>query len=82
MGRLILASSEPNDILTLLPLPAKVGIAAFVVLLVAFIVGVCVMYKRKSKEKDRVYRDMQNKMDLLEAKVAKECKEGVNTLNI
>ena len=35
-----------------------------------------ILYRRQAREKDRVQKDMQNKMDMLEAKVAKECKEG------
>lgn len=50
------------------------GLALLVVLL--FIIA----YRRKSQESDRVLKRMQNQMDVLESKVAKECKEGLYSL--
>lgn len=44
--------------------------------LLTVICVVCVAYHRKSKESTRVLRRMQSQMDILEARVAKECKEG------
>lgn len=46
------------------------GIAIFVLIIVVFI---CLMYRYKSRQKDRRLRHM---MDVMEARVAKECKEG------
>ena len=45
-------------------------------LLIIIILIVYIKYRQKSRENDRVMKDMQNQMDTLEAKVAKECKEG------
>ena len=40
------------------------------------IIIIFIAYRLKSRESDRVMKRMQNQMDTLEAKVAKECKEG------
>ena len=44
--------------------------------LVVVIIVIFIAYRLKSRESDRVMKRMQNQMDTLEAKVAKECKEG------
>ena len=41
------------------------------------VVIIFIAYRKKSQENDRVMKHMQNQMDILEAKVAKECKEGM-----
>lgn len=60
----------------LLTLPFLIGIAGGAAVLVTIIVIICVAYRRKSRESDRVMKRMKNSMDVLEARVAKECKEG------
>ena len=60
----------------ILTLPFVVGVAAGAGFLLTVIVIICVAYHRKSRESDRVMKRMQNQMDVLEARVAKECKEG------
>jgi len=52
---------------------ALCGIGLFVLLV---IVCVLVAYKRKSRESNQVMKRMQSQMDVLEIRVAKECKEG------
>jgi len=52
---------------------ALVGISVFVI---SVIVCVLVAYKRKSRESSQVMKRMQSQMDVLEIRVAKECKEG------
>ena len=42
----------------------------------SIIIIIFIAYRLKSRESDRVMKRMQNQMDTLEAKVAKECKEG------
>jgi len=49
------------------------GISIFVILV---IICVLVAYKRKSRESSQVMKRMQSQMDVLEIRVAKECKEG------
>lgn len=59
---------------------AIIGIAvAGGILFIIMIVGVlcfCIVYTRKSKANDRALKKMQTQMDVLEIRVAKECKEG------
>ena len=43
-------------------------------LLVVFII--LILYRRKSSESSRVLKNMQDQMDVLELRVAAECKEG------
>ena len=61
----------------ILPFPAIIAIGAGGGILVMIIVIVCIAYRQKSRESDRVMKRMQNQMDILEARVAKECKEGM-----
>ena len=56
---------------------ALCGISLFVVLV---IVCILVAYKRKSHESSQVMKRMQSQMDVLEIRVAKECKEGTMML--
>ena len=60
----------------LLPLPAIIGITAGGGVLLLGIIVIFIAYRRKSQESDRVMKRMQTQMDVLEARVAKECKEG------
>ena len=54
-----------------------IGVAAFVIVLIVIIsVVICVAYRRKLAESHKARKRMQNQMDMLEAKVAKECREG------
>lgn len=50
-------------------------IAVSIVVLIVFI-GVVIAYRRKSTESNRVLKNMQEQMDVLELRVAAECKEG------
>ena len=72
IGKLVFEDSGP----LLLPLPIIIVIAACGLVLIAIIIGVFIAYYHKSQESSRVMRRMQNQMDILEARVAKECKEG------
>ena len=64
-----------------LPLPVLVAaIAAGGGILIIIIVIVCIAYRQKSRENERVMKRMQNQMDVLEARVAKECKEGKSSV--
>ena len=65
---------ETHD--TILTFPIIIGIAAGAGLLILVIVIIVTMYMRKSQESDRAVKRMQNQMDVLEIRVAKECKEG------
>lgn len=67
--------------LSALSFPAIIGIAAGGGVLIVLIVIIFIAYRQKSQESDRVMKHMQNQMDILEAKVAKECKEGLYSVN-
>ena len=59
-----------------LPMMYIILIAAGGGFLVLLIIVIIIMYRRKSKKNDSMMKKMQNQMDNLELKVAKECKEG------
>ena len=50
--------------------------AAAACLLVLAVIAILIAYKRKSSESSRVLKNMQEQMDVLELRVAAECKEG------
>lgn len=51
-----------------------IGIA--IVIVVIFIIGLLIAYKKKTSESNRVLKNMQEQMDILELRVAAECKEA------
>ena len=59
-----------------LPMMYIILIAAGGGFLVLLIIVIIIMYRRKSKKNDSMMKKMQNQMDNLELKVAKECKEA------
>lgn len=64
-----------------LPIPLKfiILIAVGGGILIISIVIIIIMYYFKSKKNDSLMKNLQIQMDNLEAKVAKECKEGRST---
>lgn len=60
-----------------LPVVIAFAVAGGICLLVILII--CLAYRSKSKESERVVRQMRTQMDTLEARVANECKEGIHT---
>lgn len=50
-------------------------VAGACVLIIVFII-ILILYRRKSTESNRVLKNMQEQMDVLELRVAAECKEG------
>lgn len=56
--------------------PALIGVIAGIVLLVLIFVAFLIAYRRKSTESNRVLKNMQEQMDILELRVAAECKEA------
>ena len=60
-----------------LGLPTIIAIVAAIAgFLLTIVVLVCVAYTVKSRKSARAMRRMRNQMDVLESRVAKECKEG------
>lgn len=47
-----------------------------IVIVVIFIIGLLIAYKKKTSESNRVLKNMQEQMDILELRVAAECKEA------
>lgn len=62
------------------PLTKPTVIAIVVVIVVIFMIFLCflIAYRRKSTESSRVLKNMQEQMDILELRVAAECKEGIH----
>lgn len=73
IGKLMYTSSSAPFKFSFTVIAALCGISVFVLLV---IVCVFVAYKRKSHESNQVMKRMQSQMDVLEIRVAKECKEG------
>jgi len=74
IGQLELAQST-DKLLTSLPFIVSVAAASGVLLTVILII--CVAYRHKTRQSQRIVRRMQTQMDGLEARVANECKEGL-----
>ncbi|KAF7989684.1 hypothetical protein HCN44_008358 [Aphidius gifuensis] len=56
--------------------PALVGVILAIVALVIIFIVFLIAYRRKSTESNRVLKNMQEQMDILELRVAAECKEA------
>ena len=56
--------------------PALIGVIAAIVILVVVFIAFLIAYRRKSTESNRVLKNMQEQMDILELRVAAECKEA------
>ncbi|XP_012277326.1 plexin-A4 [Orussus abietinus] len=56
--------------------PVLIGVIAAIVVLVLVFIAFLIAYKRKSTENNRVLKNMQEQMDILELRVAAECKEA------
>uniref|UniRef100_A0A1B6CQ54 Sema domain-containing protein n=1 Tax=Clastoptera arizonana TaxID=38151 RepID=A0A1B6CQ54_9HEMI len=74
IGKLSYASQ--NDINGPLTKPALFGVIAGILLLLVIFVAFLIAYRRKSTESNRVLKNMQEQMDILELRVAAECKEA------
>ena len=74
VGELQFDSANTESPIGLMQILIGVGIMVLVFGII-LIVGL-VKYRRQARESDRVQKRMQNQMDALEGKVAKECKEG------
>lgn len=80
IGKLSYAS--PAEFTGPLTKPIILGVLIIVVLLLVIFVVFLVAYRRKSTESNRVLKNMQEQMDILELRVAAECKEGnVNSVS-
>lgn len=74
IGKLSYASpADPNGPLSK---PVLFGVIAGILLLLLIFLAFLIAYRRKSTESNRVLKNMQEQMDILELRVAAECKEG------
>lgn len=71
----VLSYASPN-IMDDLGKNAFVVVVSGVILLLLIFVALLVAYKKKTSESNRVLRNMQEQMDILELRVAAECKEA------
>ena len=53
-----------------------IGLSVGAVVLIVVLVGCLIVYRQKSNQNSRVLKSMQEQMDILELRVAAECKEG------
>ncbi len=63
-----------------LPKPVMIGVGVTAGILVLIVIGILILYRRKSTESSRVLKNMQEQMDVLEIRVAAECKEAFTEL--
>lgn len=71
----VLSYSTPN-LMHGLSRNALAGVIAGVIVLFIIFVGLLIAYRKKTSESNRVLKNMQEQMDILELQVAAECKEA------
>ncbi|XP_075218268.1 plexin A isoform X1 [Lycorma delicatula] len=74
IGKLSYAS--PAELNGPLSKPALISVITGTILLLIIFVAFLIAYRRKSTESNRVLKNMQEQMDILELRVAAECKEA------
>lgn len=60
--------------------PVIIGVIVGGCILVIIVIIILIAYRQKSTESSRVLKNMQEQMDVLELRVASECKEGNDNL--
>lgn len=60
--------------------PVIIGVIVGGCILVIIVIIILIAYRQKSTESSRVLKNMQEQMDVLELRVASECKEGKHIL--
>ena len=76
IGKLSYSSNTEGQ----LPKPIMIGVAVGAGVLLFIVIGILILYRRKSTESSRVLKNMQEQMDVLELRVAAECKEAFTEL--
>lgn len=59
-----------------------IGLSVGAVVLILILVVCLIVYRQKSNQNSRVLKSMQEQMDVLELRVAAECKEGEDVLKV
>lgn len=75
IGVLSYASPHSNLINGVHPTALIIGLCVFILFVILFTI-LFVLYRRKTTESNRVLKNMQEQMDILELRVAAECKEA------
>jgi plexin A len=71
----ILSYAQPT-LLNNLGKHTLIMITVAIIIVIVFIIGLLIAYKKKTSESNRVLKNMQEQMDILELRVAAECKEA------
>lgn len=71
-----LSYALPPGTNTQLSKPVLIGVSVAIVALILVFIVFLIAYRRKSTESNRVLKNMQEQMDILELRVAAECKEA------
>lgn len=71
-----LSYSSPQGLNGSIPTSTLIGVTGICVVVVFIFVAFLIAYRRKSTESNRVLKNMQEQMDILELRVAAECKEA------
>ncbi|KAL1129886.1 hypothetical protein AAG570_012830, partial [Ranatra chinensis] len=71
-----LSYATPAEFSHSLTTPAIFGVIVVIGILVLIFIAFLIAYRRKSTESNRVLKNMQEQMDILELRVAAECKEA------
>lgn len=74
IGKLSYESLSNHD--STLTKPVIIGVIIGACILVVIVIIILIAYRRKSTESSRVLKSMQEQMDVLELRVASECKEA------
>lgn len=71
-----LSYSSPQGLNGSISKPTLIAVIAIAVVIIIVFVAFLIAYRRKSTESNRVLKNMQEQMDILELRVAAECKEA------
>jgi len=74
--RFTVGQLDYNELEAAFAKPVLIAVCIGVFLLVVFVIFILIAYRRKSTESTRVLKNMKDQMDVLELRVAAECKEA------
>ena len=74
--RFTVGKLDYNELEAAFAKPVLIAVCASVLVLIVIVIVILIAYRRKSTESTRVLKNMQEQMDVLELRVAAECKEA------
>ena len=74
--RFTVGKLDYNELEAAFAKPVLIAVCVSVLILVVFVIFILIAYRRKSTESTRVLKNMKDQMDVLELRVAAECKEA------